>query len=159
MATSFISETQSQVNLYFSTRSEDTYRKLQKATHLLRSNNPEDHALLLTTVRRAINSVADFFYPPVSDEVRCSDGIIRKMGNEQYLNRLHEFCSTTFDASTSKELIRAELNYLMLFARKLNDIASKGVHAEVSVVEAKQGIVGLYLFLSNLINKLEINDS
>lgn len=47
----------------------------------------------------------------------------------------------------------------MVFARKLNDIASKGVHAEVTSGEAKQGLVGLYLFLSNIIEKMESNGS
>ena len=56
-------------------------------------------------------------------------------------------------------LIKAELDYFMVFARKLHDIASKGVHAEVTVIEAKQGFVGLYLFLSNLIQKLQLENS
>jgi hypothetical protein len=45
--------------------------------------------------------------------------------------------------------------YLITFARKLNDIASKGVHAEATAVEAKQGLVGLYMFTSNLISRVE----
>lgn len=157
--TSFLSDVQNKVNSYFSTRSEDTFRKLQKASSLVGSGNPEDNALLLASIRRAINSVADYFYPPEKGEVICSDGTSRKMGKDQYLNRLHEFCSRTYKSSTSNELMRAELDYLMVFARKLNDIASKGVHSEVTAAEGKQGLVGLYLFLSNIIEKMEYNDS
>jgi|CXWL01.1.fsa_nt_gi hypothetical protein len=156
---SFLSDVQNKVNCYFSTRSEDTYRKLQKATNLVESTNPEDSAFLLTAIRRAINSVADYFYPPEKGEVICIDGVSRKMGDDQYLNRLQEFCSKTYKSSTSNDLIKAELDYLMVFARKLNDIASKGVHAEVTSGEAKQGLVGLYLFLSNIIEKMESNGS
>ena len=151
----FLSEVQNKVNLYFSIRSDDTFRKLQKATTLLESNDPEDDALLLTTIRKTINSVADYFYPPVQDKILCCDGIKRKMGNQEYLNRLGEFCTKTFNSSTSNELINAELNYFMTFAKKLNEIASKGVHTNVSPIEAKQGLVGLYLFLSNIIEKIE----
>ncbi|WP_421716334.1 hypothetical protein [Arcobacter arenosus] len=158
-ANSFLMDVQNSVNTYFYTRSENTYIKLQKATDLLGSKNSEDNALLLTAIRRAINSIADYFYPPVESEVMCVDGVTRKMGNEQYLNRLHEFVMQSFKSSTSRELIKAELDYLMVFTRKLNDIASKGVHSEVSESEAKQGLVGLYLFLSNIIEKLEHNSS
>ncbi|MBA3013969.1 MAG: hypothetical protein KKD63_01790 [Proteobacteria bacterium] len=155
----FLSDVQNKVNNYFSSRSDEIFRKLQKASILLGSTNPEDNALLLASIRRAINSVADYYFPPQKGEVMCSDGITRKMGKEQYLNRLYEFCSKTYNSSTSNELIRAELDYLMVFAKKLNEIASKGVHAEVSSAEAKQGLVGLYLFLSNIIEKIEYNNS
>ncbi len=156
---SFLSDVQNVVNNYFSAHSEETYRKLQKASNLVNSTNAEDFALLLTSVRRAIKAVADYFHSPEKGKVECSDGDERLMGNEQYLNRLHEYCSRIFKSSTSSELVQAELNYLMAFARKLDKIASKGVHSEVSSSEAKQGLVGLYMFLFNIIQKIEISTS
>ncbi len=154
-ADSFLMNIQNEVNSYFLSRSEDTYKSLRKATDLLGSKNSEDNALLLTSIRRAIHSASDYFYPPVSDDVLCIDGKVRKMGNEQYLNRLHEFVSLSFSKSTSTDLIKAELEHLMVFAKKINEIASKGVHARVTESEAKQGLLGLYLFLANVIEKLE----
>jgi hypothetical protein len=62
---------------------------------------------------------------------------------------------TTFRKSTSRDLLKADLDYLAVFARKLNDVASKGVHAEVSAQEAKQGLLGLYTFLFNVSYKLQ----
>ncbi|MCI5164685.1 MAG: hypothetical protein D3903_01015 [Candidatus Electrothrix sp. GM3_4] len=156
---SFLGEIQNNVNNYFAIISEETFSKLKKALSLIGSDDIEDHALLLTSIRRAIASVADFFYPPQKGEVECCDGIKRMMGKDQYLNRLHEFCFSKFSSSTSNELIRAELEQLMTFAKKLNNIASKGVHAEVTALEAKQGLVGLYLFLSNMIDKLQLDHS
>ena len=79
------------------------------------------------------------------------------MGNAQYLNRLHEFVLRSFSKSISNELIKAELEHLMVFSKKLNEIASKGVHTQVTESEAKQGLLGLYLFLANVIEKLEYN--
>ena len=155
---SFLGDVQNVVNNFFSLHSDETYRKLQKASSLVDSNSSEDYALLLTSVRRAIKAVADYFYPPQDGVVKCFDGKDRLMDDDKYLNRLQEFCSTTFKASTSNELIQTELNYLMTFARKLNEIASKGVHAEVSSSEAKQGLVGLYLFLFNIIQKIETTE-
>lgn len=157
-ADSFLMNIQNEVNTYFLSRSENTYKKLRKATDLLGSKNSEDNALLLASIRRAIHSAVDYFYPPSSEEVVCADGKVRKMGNEQYLNRLHEFVSISFSKSTSTDLIKAELEYLMVFAKKVNEMASKGVHAQVTESEAKQGLLGLYLFLANIIEKLEYNN-
>ena len=147
---SFMQTAQNEVQNYFKTRSNDVYEKLQKANQLVDSNNAEDLSLLLTQVRRAIKAVTDYYYPAEITSKICADGIERVLGDEQYLNRLHEFVFTHFPRSTSTDLIRAELDYLLTFARKLNDIASKGVHSGVSFSEAKQGFLGLYLFLYNL---------
>lgn len=151
----FLQKVQSEVNNYFKARSEDTFLKLQKAAELADSSDQEDFSLILTVVRRAIKAVADHFYPPVTEPVRCSDGKERKLGEDQYLNRLEEYLAVTFPPSTSTELLRAEANVLISYARKLNDISSKGVHADVSAEEAKQGILGLYLFLYNVVAKLQ----
>lgn len=158
-ADSFLMSVQNEVNTYFLSRSEDTYKKLRKATDLLAGNSSEDNALLLTSIRRAIHSAADYFYPPVDSDVVCIDGRTRKMGNDQYLNRLHEFVLKSFGKSTSTDMIKAELEHLMVFAKRVNEIASKGFHSHVTDSEAKQGLLGLYLFLANVISKLEYETS
>lgn len=146
----FLESVQNEVNNYFKARSEGVYLKLQKATQLSTSGDIEDLSLLLMEVRRALKAAADFFYPPVNGEVVCSDGKKRELGSDQYLNRLQEFLSVRIARSTAKELLRAELQQLSIFFRRLNDVASKGVHADVTFAEARQGLVGLYFFLFNL---------
>jgi hypothetical protein len=155
----FLQEAQNEVQNYFKSRSEDLYEKLQKANSLITSNSAEDLSLLLTQVRRAIKAAADYFFPPVPEPRRCSDGVERVLGEEQYLNRLREFVYTKFPRSTSTDLLRAELDHLLTLTTKLNDIASKGVHASVSATEAKQGLLGLYLFLFNVCQKLDRTDA
>ncbi|RII25142.1 MAG: hypothetical protein CXR31_14730 [Geobacter sp.] len=152
---SFLDQIHNDVNNYFKAHSDDVYVKLQKAAQLIDSNDPEDLSLLLTQVRRAIKAAADFFYPPVTEPVKCSDGAERDLGDEQYLNRLHEFLSVTFKKSTSRDLMKTELDYLAVFARRLNDVASKGVHTDVTAPEAKQGLLGIYMFLYNVCSRLQ----
>ncbi|CAM5597142.1 hypothetical protein MAUB1S_10095 [Mycolicibacterium aubagnense] len=146
----FLDAVQNDVNNFFKARSDDVYSKLQKAAQLAASKDLEDSSLLLTEVRRALKSVADHYYPAVAGRVMCSDGIERKLGDEQYLNRLQEFLNVGLPQSTSRELLQSELEHLASFIRRLNDMASKGVHATVSLAELKQGLVGLYFFLFNL---------
>ncbi|MBU4230703.1 MAG: hypothetical protein KKG88_10425 [Proteobacteria bacterium] len=155
----FLQESYNEVNNYFKAHSEDVYTKLQKASQLVGSNDPEDFSLLLTQVRRAIKAVADFFYPQKEEPTKCSDGQVRDLGNEQYLNRLQEFLLASFEKSSSRDLLKAEFEYLSVFARRLHEVASKGVHSEVTIQDAKQGIIGLYMFLYNIIVRIQAKDS
>ncbi len=156
---SFLEKCHNEVDNYFKAHSEDVYTKLQKAAQFIDSSDPEDLSLLLTEVRRAIKAAADYFCPPTDKPVKCSDGEERPLGDEQYLNRLHEYLSRTFDKSSSRDLLTAELRYLAAFVRRLNEVASKGVHAHVSATEAKQGLLGLYTFLYNVISRLQEKSS
>jgi hypothetical protein len=150
----FLESVQNDVNNFFKARSDDVYLKLQKAAQLSASNDLEDFSLLLTEVRRALKAAADFFYPAVSGKALCADGVERSLGDEQYLNRLQEFLTQRFARSAAQELMAAELEYLATFLRRLNDMASKGVHGPVTLAEAKEGLVGLYFFLSDLCRHL-----
>jgi hypothetical protein len=156
---SFLGQIQNDVNNYFATHSEDVYKKLQKAAELIDNNDQENLSLLLTQVRRAIKSSADYFYPPSLGPVKCADGTIRDLDDKQYLNRLNEFLITAFEKSSSRDLLKAELEQLSVFARRLNEVASKGIHATVSGNEAKQGLLGLYMFLYNICSRLQEKDS
>ena len=84
----------------------------------------------------------------------CADGKERGLGDEQYLNRLNEFVARRLARSTSKEMIVAELEHLATFFRRLNEMASKGVHGPVTLAESRQGLVGLYFFLFNVCQHL-----
>jgi hypothetical protein len=106
-------------------------------------------------VRRAIKAAADFFYPPSDQIIKRSDGTERVLDDEHYLNRLQEYLSANLAKSSSRDLLNAELDHLGAFARRLNKVASKGVHAAVSMSEAKQGLLGLYLFLYNVCSHLQ----
>lgn len=152
---SFLETVQNDVNNFFKARSEDVFTKLQKAAQLVSSTDAEDSALLLTEVRRALKAVADHFYPARDGEVVCGDGTARKLGDEQYLNRLQQFLAERVRRSSSKEVLEAELAHLSAFIRRVNDLASKGVHAATTFAEAKQGLIGLYFFLFNVCQHLE----
>lgn len=155
----FLDAVQNDVNNFFKVRAEDVYRKLQKAVQLSVSAESEDAALLLTEVRRALKAAADHFYPPVDGKTRCSDGVERALGDEQYMNRLQEFLATEFGHSAGNDLLKVELDHLASYMRRLNDVASKGVHAAVTFAEARQGLVGLYFFLFNINQRLTVKVS
>lgn len=143
----FLWKVQNDVNNYFKEREPDVFQKLQKASMLAASSDPEDAALLLTEVRRALKAAADHFYPPRDGPVTCSDGKERVLGDDRYLNRMNEYLVTRTPSSSVRELAIAELGVLDMFMRRLNDFASKGVHSTVTQAEARQGLVGMFMFL------------
>lgn len=151
----FVGNQQKRVQDFYASRDQKIYERLRKADALVESPDPEDHALLLTTIRRTVRAVADHHYPPREGEVICGDGKSRKMGEEQYLNRLQEFCSTELARGSAAKLLVSELEHLGAFLRRLHDVASKGVHSEVSPSEARQGLLGVYMFLSNIVTRIE----
>jgi len=154
---SFLEDIQNEVNNFFKSHSENVYNKLQKAAQLATSNDLEDASLLLTEVRRSLKEAADYLYPPVPGKIRCADGVERSMGNDEYRNRLREFIATNMNRSTAKDLLKSEFDYLTVFMDRLDAMASKGVHASVTLVDSKQGLVGLYLFLYNVCTRLAKN--
>ena len=112
--------------------------------------------MLLTEVRRALKAAADHFYPPRAETVLCSDGKERVLGEDRYLNRLNEYLATRISASTARNLAAAELALLHAYMRRLNDLASKGVHASVTQAEARQGLVGMFMFLSTITHQAPV---
>lgn len=146
----FLWTVQNDVNNYFKARDIDVFQKIQKASILAGSGDSEDAALVLTEVRRALKAAADYFYPAQEGAVVCSDGTERVLGEDRYLNRLSEYLANWIPASTARELAVAELALLDAFMRRLNDLASKGVHATVTQVEARQGLVAMFMFLSTI---------
>jgi hypothetical protein len=72
---------------------------------------------------------------------------------------MQEFLMRIFPQSTSRDLVRAELDHLDILMRRLNETASKGVHADVTAQEAKQGLLALYMFLYNVVVKLQNEDA
>lgn len=151
-----VASVQREVHNFYAERCDAVYESLRKAASLVSSEDSEDHALVLTCIRRAVKAAADFHCPSVEGPVQCADGEVRDLGEEQYLNRLQEYCTGLFGTGSSGSLATAEVKYLSAFLRRLNDVACKGVHSRVSRLEARQGLLAVYMFLSNVIAKLTL---
>jgi hypothetical protein len=69
----FVSKVQQEVHNFYAERCDPAFQSLRNAASLMGSTNAEDHALLLTSIRRAVKAAADYHYPPQSD-LRGTDG-------------------------------------------------------------------------------------
>lgn len=156
-AQSFLWSIQNDVNNYFRNNDPSTFDKLTKACELASSSKSEDSALVLAAVRRALKSSADHFYPPIKGKTKCSDGVERDLNDEKYMNRLSEYISTRLTSSTARDLAKAEVEVVDKFVHKINSLASKGVHAEVSREEARQGLLSLFMLLSTITQRAPLS--
>lgn len=120
--------------------------KFMSAYERLSSTSSEDWSHALTAARRVIKDVADSIYPP--RETKPGE---RKLGNDQYINRLWAFLDENAKSGSDKDLAKAHINYLGSFIQRLNDKASKGVHSDVGYSEAVKAVLYTYLTLGDIL--------
>jgi DNA uptake protein ComE-like DNA-binding protein len=125
----------------------EAIEKFMSAYERLSSSSSEDWSQALTAARRVIKSVADTIYPP-----RDTTKGDRKLGEEQYINRLWAFLDEHAISGSDKDMAKAHVNYLGSFLQRLNDKASKGVHADVSYNEAVKAVLYTYLTLGDILD-------
>jgi hypothetical protein len=120
----------------------EAVEQFMAAYERLATGTSEDWSLALTACRRVIKTVADAIYPPRDGKVKG-----RKVGDAQYINRLWAFLDENLPASSDKDLAKAHVDYLGSFLSRLNEKASKGVHATVTHDEAVRSVLYTYLTL------------
>lgn len=111
-----------------------------------------------TSCRRAIKSLADSLYPP-GPPVKGSDGVERKMDDEHYRNRLTEYVVSHRGRSTHADLLGSNIVALGTRLKSLDDLASKGVHADLSRAEVESCVSWVYMLAADLLRVEEPADS
>ncbi|MGW9020195.1 hypothetical protein ACWGOE_01785 [Leucobacter chromiiresistens] len=103
-----------------------------------------------TSCRRAIKALADALYPP-SEPVVDDHGNLRVMDDERYRNRLIEYVRSNRGKSTHADLLASNIAGLGTRFKSLDDLASKGVHAEIRLAEAESCITWTYMLAADLL--------
>lgn len=107
------------------------------------------HALM--SCRRVLKTLADLLYPADGEVVRGVDDRERKMTDDKYLARLCQFATVKAAGSASREVLIAQIKALGERLDALNDLSSKGVHAQVSAAEVDQCLIQTYLAVGDLL--------
>lgn len=92
-----------------------------------------------------LRSVADIVYPPSDKPIIDGHGHERDIGPAQYLNRLWQFYSESTEHPTASRVSHATLEDFGHRADRLNDLASKGVHDDVTTAEVDLCVIQTYL--------------
>ncbi|MBT2520913.1 hypothetical protein [Arthrobacter sp. ISL-28] len=131
--------------------SPDALEKYRAAEQRLSEGSPEGYAQALASCRRMIKALADALYPPSSVPIKGSDGKERILGDDQFLNRLVQYAIDKFGKNTHVKLVEETLQGLGNRLNKLNSLASKGVHQEVSVVEAESCLTWTFFLTADFL--------
>jgi hypothetical protein len=116
------------------------------------SPDPEQWRNAAAACRTLLKACADALEPPGPDRAH------RKMGEEQYINRLVAWIEERGQSDTATEFAIADLEYL---GRRLDasvGAGHKGAHAAVGQVEAARFVAGTYLVLGDVLALATIRD-
>lgn len=127
--------------------------KLMVAFKRVASDNPEEWSQALTTCRRFIEELADTIYP-VSTKVVNG----RKLGETQYINRIWAFMDESIDSNTNKELAKAHLDLIGSYLQRTHKQTNKGVHADLTRVEAVKSVFHTYLMVADILEYLVVEE-
>ncbi|WP_431265808.1 hypothetical protein ACQ859_11005 [Roseateles chitinivorans] len=124
--------------------------QLLAANDRLLEGTDEALSASLTSCRRVLNTVADSLFPAQADEYVGSDRKSRKVGADQYNNRLLAYADARIESGSTKQILKSQLGHLAARLDAVYDKACKGVHADVTVEEARMVMIQTYLFLAEL---------
>ena len=110
----------------------------------------ESLAHALTSCRRILKAVADVVFPPRSDPFTGKDGKERIVDDERYKNRLLAFIQDA-PHQTAMGVLSASFEDLDNRIGALNELDSKGVHANVQQSEVDLCVVQTYMLAGEIL--------
>lgn len=155
LAESIFEKYKEEVDSLITNHARDVLQQIPFVVNRLAENDEESVSQALTTVRRIIDSFADSIYPPSNGKYKIGDNEL-SLDASKHLNRMNVFVHERIESKSRKDKIRQNLSNL--YAR-----VSSGVHADVSVEEAKSLFLNCYLLLGEIlhigqIDKLQKSD-
>lgn len=130
---------------------EELGEQLMLAFKALSSDKPEEWSHALTSCRRLIEGLADELYPP-SEEKRNG----RALGKGQYINRLWAFMDDSITSSSNKDLAKSHVDYLGAWLQGSYKLTNKGVHSELTQIEATKAVFHTYLMISDILEYINL---
>ncbi|BDZ69750.1 hypothetical protein [Methanobacterium petrolearium] len=130
----------------------DALNKFITAYKRINEKDIESRSQALLSCRRILKSVADNIYPPHEEFIKGTDGKERKLTDDKYINRILQFVTENSKGSAEKGLSIAEIEYLGNKLNKIDDLASKGVHSDVSEFEVNQCVIQTYLVIGDILH-------
>lgn len=137
--------------------SSQTVLKLQAIEDKINSDNPEVFSQALATCRRLFENVAtelfDKYFPNYSEKTyRTKSGTDIDVSVEHYRNRLSAVIERLQNKSIGKTLVGSNILYLLDWIENLNNLQSKGVHADITKDDAMKCIIHTYVCLGDILN-------
>lgn len=125
--------------------------QFQTAYRRLKDGGDEDRAHAVTSCRRVLKTLADELYPASSEPVTGVDGKSRVLNDAVFVNRLLQYVAETVGKHENGAVVQAALKDVDTRLHALNELASKGVHADVTTYEVDTCVVQTYLVVADVL--------
>ncbi|MVU82317.1 hypothetical protein GPX89_34415 [Nocardia sp. ET3-3] len=152
---SYFDQIQIHINGLLAKYAPDAATKFVAAQDRIADGSPEGISHALTSCRRMIKSLADALYPPTGTKVTGLDGVDREMSDDAYRNRLVQYVSEQVGKHKNGPVLRSALAEFGSRLNALDALASKGVHAETTLEEARTCVAQTYLLAGDLLSIAE----
>jgi hypothetical protein len=134
---------QNEVDTLLSITAKTAFARLPQAFERLGAGDPESISHALTTCRRVIDSFTDAVFTARADPARIGEQDI-KVGAHEIRNRLRAYVYGHMGQGSRYERLNRAIS-------SLYDRVSTGVHADVSVGEARALVLQTYLLLGEIL--------
>jgi predicted subunit of tRNA(5-methylaminomethyl-2-thiouridylate) methyltransferase len=129
----------------------EALEQIVAAYRRVRDGTVEGRTHALTSCRRALKSLADRLYPARDTPVIGSDGKPHKVTEDRYIARLWQYVHEKVKNAAARDMFTKDVEDLGSRVDDLNDLASKGVHAQVTEFEVNLCVSRTYLLMSDFL--------
>jgi len=132
--------------------------KVVSINERMNESSSESWSAALTSCRRLLMDVADSIFPAREEGWKDRKGKSRKVGVEQYKNRILAYLADLGQSEGSYALLESELEHLASRLDVIYEKTCKGVHVDVSLDEAKLSVIHTYLLIGEVASYTNLNE-
>lgn len=136
----------------------DVLDKLASAVRRTGEGDIEARSQALMSCRRVIEAVADLLFPAQGEPLIGSDGNPHAVGQGNYRNRIEAFLRS-IPHQTAAAVIQSNLDDLLNRIERLDTLTQKGVHDELTIEEARFGVVQTYLVAGEILSAFRASET
>lgn len=124
--------------------------QLMLAFKSVSSKSEEEWSQGLTSCRRFFEKLADNLYPPSDKKING-----RSLSKENYINRLWAYMDASIESKSNKDLAKKHVDLLGLYLQSTFKLSNKGVHTNLTRIEAIKTVMHIYLVCADLLDYLD----
>lgn len=138
------------VDTFIRSNSPKAAEKVVAINERMADGSEESRSAALTSCRRLLMDIADSVFPARKEEWKDRKGTNRKVGTEQYKNRILAYLADLGGSKGTYVLLESELEHLASRLDIIYEKTCKGVHIDVSINEARLAVIHTYLFIGEV---------
>lgn len=138
------------VDAFIRAKCPEAAEKVVAINERMREDDAESRSAALTSCRRLLMSLADAIFPASEDSYVDGKGKARKVGQEQYKNRIVAFMEQRLQSGSTAVILSSEIEHLAARLDAVYEKACKGVHDNVTLEEARLAVIQTYLMIAEI---------